>query len=261
MNTIDEEVQKFWNRVAQDWDIQVGEDGDSNRILNSDPVLWKFMGEVQGLRVLDAGCGTGYLTRKLAQKGALVTGVDLSPKMIEIAREKSQQIGVNIEFHVDSCSQLHCFDDAIFDLLVSNYVLMDIPDLESTMEAFNRVIKSDGNAILVFSHPCFPQGKATVTEKDEKVNYEWSFSYFERHKCVEPPWGHFTSDFIWFHRPLSHYWKAFKASGFDIIEFEEPRITEDRFHLVEDAKKLQNVKNRPYSVVFKLRKNSVTTYL
>lgn len=39
MNQVENEVREFWNRLAADWDIQVGEDGDSNRILNSDPIL------------------------------------------------------------------------------------------------------------------------------------------------------------------------------------------------------------------------------
>jgi ubiquinone/menaquinone biosynthesis C-methylase UbiE len=254
MKTTDEEVREFWNKVALDWDIQVGEDGDSNRILNSDPVLWQFMGNVEGVCILDAGCGTGYLTRKLQQKGALVTGVDLSPKMIEIARKKARQFQQNIAFYVDSCSRLDGFDNEIFELIVSNYVLMDIPDLEGTMKTFNRVLKPKGNIVLVFSHPCFPQDLATVKEENETVIYEWSFSYFMRQKCVAPPWGHFTSDFIWFHRSLSDYWKAFKTSGFDIVDFEEPRITEERFHLADDKRKLKNAKNRPYSVAFKLRK-------
>ena len=51
-----EETRDFWNRVANDWRIQVGVDGDCNRILNSDPVLWKFAGDVSGRTVLDAGC-------------------------------------------------------------------------------------------------------------------------------------------------------------------------------------------------------------
>lgn len=57
-----DEVREFWNDVADDWRIQVGDDGDFNRRLNSDPVLWRFAGEVNGLTVLDAGCGTGYLS-------------------------------------------------------------------------------------------------------------------------------------------------------------------------------------------------------
>ena len=63
-------TQAFWNRVAHDWDRQVGDSGDKNRRLNSDPVLWSFMGDVRGRSVLDAGCGTGYLSRQLHERGA-----------------------------------------------------------------------------------------------------------------------------------------------------------------------------------------------
>ncbi len=54
-----EETRDLWNCLADDWRTQVGDDGGANRILNSDPVLWKFAGDVRGRRVLDAGCGTG----------------------------------------------------------------------------------------------------------------------------------------------------------------------------------------------------------
>lgn len=245
-----EETRAFWNRVADDWEIQTGNEGDSNRILNSDPVLWAMAGEVSGLSVLDAGCGTGYLSRKLAKHGANVIGVDFSERMIKIARAKAS----GIDFRVDSCSSLDTLDNASMDLVIANYVLMDTPDLESTVSAFHRVSKFDGHVIAVFSHPCFPQGRASDSTESGGVSYHWDHSYFERKKNVDPPWGHFTSDFIWFHRPLSDYWKAFKAAGFEIEDFEEPRVTEDRYHLAENEKTLKNSMSRPYSVAFKLRK-------
>jgi 2-polyprenyl-3-methyl-5-hydroxy-6-metoxy-1,4-benzoquinol methylase len=65
-----EEVRNCWNLLADDWRVQVGHDGDSNRRLNSDPVLWELAGDVRGLSVLDAGCGTGYLSAKLRERGA-----------------------------------------------------------------------------------------------------------------------------------------------------------------------------------------------
>ena len=68
------ETKAFWNRIAHDWDRQVGDTGDKNRVLNSDPVVWSFLGNVEGKNVLDAGCGTGYFSRQLSLRGARVVG-------------------------------------------------------------------------------------------------------------------------------------------------------------------------------------------
>ena len=245
-----EETRAFWNRFAQEWHVQVGDVGDSNRRLNSDPVLWSFAGDVAGLDVLDAGCGTGYLSRQLAQRGARVVAVDLSEEMIEIARARAP----SIDSHVDSCSALRSIADGSMDMVVANYVLMDTPDLEGTLQAFRRVLRSRGVAVVVFSHPCFPQARATTTDDGTGTTYRWMSSYFEPTRCVDPPWGHFTSQFIWFHRPLSDYWKAFKSAGFEVLEFAEPRIAEDSYQLAEDDDQLTKYKSRPYSVAFKLQK-------
>ncbi len=93
-----EETRDLWNRVADDWRMQVGDDGDGNRILNSDPVLWAFAGDVSGRTVLDAGCGTRYLSKKLRDRGACVTGIDFSERMIETARAHNP----DRDFRVDS---------------------------------------------------------------------------------------------------------------------------------------------------------------
>lgn len=242
------ETQAFWNRIAHDWDRQVGDSGDKNRRLNSDPVLWSFLGDVRGRRVLDAGCGTGYLSRQLHERGANVIGIDFSEEMIRIAREKAPGIG----FRVGSCSSVHEMLDRPVDVVVSNYVLMDTPDLKGTIESFFRALRADGEAVVVFSHPCFPAGRARF-EKGT-IEYRWEHSYFEPTRNVDPPWAHFTSDFIWFHRPLSDYWKAFRSAGFSVIDFEEPRISEDRHPMAESEKQLLRAKTRPYSVAFRLKK-------
>jgi len=130
------EVRDFWNRVASDWQTQVGEDRDRNRRLNSDPVLRDFAGDASGLDVLDASCGTGYLSRKLSELGAHVVGVDLSDNMVGIAEELSPEL----DLRVDSVSTLGGLEDDWFDLVVSNYASMDVPFLEETLDAFHRVL-------------------------------------------------------------------------------------------------------------------------
>lgn len=242
------ETVVFWDKVAAAWDIQVGERGDINRRLNSDPVLWHFAGDIEDLDVLDAGCGTGYLTRQLAQRGARAIGIDVSAKMIEIARTKAP----HIDFRVDSCTELATVDDESVNLILSNYVLMDVPDLEASARAFVRVLRPGGTTVVIFSHPCFPQGRARGS--GSVAEYVWEASYFEERKRIDPPWGHFTSEFIWFHRPLSGYWKAFNAAGLEVADFDEPRIAEESYHLAGSEKRLEELKTRPMSVAFKLRK-------
>lgn len=244
------ELRALWDSLAADWDIHIGDEGDSNRRLNSDPVLWRFAGEVSGLKVLDAGCGTGYLCRQMAQRGAVVVGVDHSPEMIRIARSKSDRI----TYHVDSVTRLKEIDDEQFDLVVANYVLMDVSDLEGAIDSFYRVLKPGGSAITIFSHPCFPGARMERTPDLSEVRYVWSFPYFERSRQVDPPWAHFTSDFVWFHRPLSDYWKAFTGAGFAVIDFEEPRLTSERAHLAKTEWSRQKKMVLPYSAAFKLQK-------
>ena len=251
MSTDLEDAREFWDRVADDWQTQVGRDGDENRRLNSDPVLWAFAGDVRGLKVLDAGCGTGYLSRKLAERGASVIGVDFSERMIAIARA-TDPTG---DFRVDSVSALETIADEEFDMIVSNYVLMDTPDLEGVVKALHRALKPSGVAVLVFSHPCFPAGRATPPAGGDGVTYVCDFPYFRRQKCIDPSWAHFTSEFTWFHRPLSDYWKAFTAAGFAVIGFDEPRLTPERYHLAQSEAEVKKSQTCPYSVAFKLRKS------
>jgi 2-polyprenyl-3-methyl-5-hydroxy-6-metoxy-1,4-benzoquinol methylase len=95
----EDDVRALWDRLADDWQIQVGDDGDANRRLNSDPVLWTLLGDVAGRRVLDAGCGTGYLSRQLAERGAAVIAIDVSARMVALARAA----GPGLDVRVDSC--------------------------------------------------------------------------------------------------------------------------------------------------------------
>ena len=86
------------------------------------------------------------------------------------------------------------------------------------------------------------------------VSYDWPEPYFDPRPHIEPPWGHFRSTFLWFHRPLSAYWKAFRQAGFAVEDFDEPRITPERYALAQTTRRLANSLSRPYSVAFKLRK-------
>ena len=248
----DSDTIALWNANAEDWHLQVGHEGDLNRRLNSDPVLWSFLGDVDGLTLLDAGCGTGYLSRKFAEGGARVIAVDAAERMIEIARRETPP-ELAIDYRVGSSSDLDGIADASVDRVVSNYVLMDLPDLDRAAGAFHRVLKPGGVAVAIFSHPCFPLGDMDETEKPDGFAVRWTSPYFEPRRIDEPPWKHFSSPFVWYHRPLRTYWRAFRDAGFAVDEFEEPSPNGPLAEEI-DPERLRRSQMRPGSVVFRLLK-------
>lgn len=248
-----EKIKLSWDQKALDWDQQVGELGDRNRQFNSDPVLWHFLEKVSNLSILDAGCGTGYLSRQLAKKKSVVTGIDISSEMIKIAQNKNREYDLSIDYRVDSVSELSTLKDNTFDKIVSNYVLMDLPDLEGASHSLFRVLKPGGSAVLVMTHPCFPLDQSNVNEENKSFTFHWGQPYFKEREVIDGPWGHFSSEFTYYHRPLSTYWKSFKAAGFKVLDFEEP-VIQKPFTKEVPSESLWKYYFRPNSVVFLLKK-------
>ncbi len=88
-NQVDQSsMQESWEEVGDVWlNPLLDENGDINRELITDPNLMDVIGDVTGQDVLDAGCGNGYLTRRLARRGAHMTGVDSSIRSSSTASE------------------------------------------------------------------------------------------------------------------------------------------------------------------------------
>ena len=83
---------------------------------------FNLLGDLAGKSILDLGCGEGFYTRKFKQKGAAsVIGVDISPKMIELAKQQEAQEPLGIEYIV--CDVLKLGKIGSFDLVVASYLL------------------------------------------------------------------------------------------------------------------------------------------
>ena len=105
-----------------------------------------------GERILDLGCGTGYLTHLIAKKGATVTGIDNSPTMIEMA--DNMYPGLN--FQVASATDFH-FDEP-FDAIFSNAVLHWVLDKEAAIDCIYANLRPGGRLVLEMG------GKGNVEE-------------------------------------------------------------------------------------------------
>ncbi len=96
-----------------------------------------------GQRVLDVACGTGVVAVTAARLGAKVTGLDLTPELLERARENSQIAGVEIDWHEGDAEKLP-FDDATFDIVLSQFGHIFAPRPEVAVAEMLRVLKRGG---------------------------------------------------------------------------------------------------------------------
>lgn len=87
----EEETARYWDDNAVAWAAEVRQGRDLAREFLNNPAFLAFIGDLHGKDVLDAGCGEGYNTRILARRGARMTGVDLSERMIALAREEERR--------------------------------------------------------------------------------------------------------------------------------------------------------------------------
>ncbi|HEY7001295.1 MAG TPA: methyltransferase domain-containing protein [Candidatus Udaeobacter sp.] len=103
-----------------------------------------------GERVLDVGCGTGVVARHAAEQlgpGSIVTGVDLSPNMLTVARAVSNRRGLSIEWREGNAKQLP-FPDSGFDVVLCQFALMFVPDKAAALAEMRRVVSKTGRVLV-----------------------------------------------------------------------------------------------------------------
>ena len=101
-------IKQEWDDASESWVDFVRNGKDDFRDEMNNPAMFEILGDIQGKKVLDLGCGEGYNTRIMAKKGAKVVGVDFSEKMIDFAVQHEEEEKLGIEYHVlDACNLLH----------------------------------------------------------------------------------------------------------------------------------------------------------
>ena len=97
---------------------------------------------------LDLACGTGRIAELAADAGASVVGIDLAPGLIEVAKRRAAERGLEIDYRVGDCEALDGVDDASFDVVSSSFGIMFAPDHEATAGELARVIRAGGRLAL-----------------------------------------------------------------------------------------------------------------
>lgn len=128
------EVIEFFDSQAPMWDAEMIKD---DRIVN---IILDNAGIKKGTRVLDVACGTGVLFPDLLERGALVTGIDISAEMIKIAKTKFRDKKIKI-----ICGDVECMEsEELFDIVVVYNAFPHFSDPEKLIDELAALTKPGG---------------------------------------------------------------------------------------------------------------------
>jgi len=132
-------------------------------------ICFESVGNVEGQYLCDLACGQGHLSRQLAARGAEVVGVDISQRLLEIARRE----GDGIRYVHGDAQALPPLGDRPFDGVLCNLALMDIPDIDATFREAARILCPGGSFVATIIHPCFqiPQNRGYFDEGFWRSDY------------------------------------------------------------------------------------------
>jgi ubiquinone/menaquinone biosynthesis C-methylase UbiE len=141
-------IRHHWDRRANTFDDEMGHGLVSEQQRRAWLDLFSRLVGSAPQRVLDVGCGTGFLAFRFAELGHTVTGIDIAPQMIDRARRKAEQANQQIDFRVGNAAALDC-PDKTYDWVVARHVIWNLPDPERGVAEWLRVLRPGGRLVLI----------------------------------------------------------------------------------------------------------------
>lgn len=240
-----------WNLGAAAWEKFVESGADYYRHEIHAPALLAACDDVDGLRVLDVGCGQGFFTRLLARAGAAVTGIDLAENQLESARKHERDEPLGIEYRLlDAGRSGEAFAAGRFNMVTACMSLQDMSQPEKALAAASVVLEERGRLVFSVPHP-FTDSPYRAWERDEDGNklalkvdryfdsgmrlLSWNMERLDYH--WETPQNSLT---------LGQWSDLVAGAGFVIKRLSEPRPSADQ---VAARPELDDASRLPYFLI------------
>ena len=140
-----DEVKKFDDLAAKWWDP----DGEFKPLHQINPLRVCFINEranLEGIKVLDVGCGGGILAEALSKLGAQVTGIDASEQTIGVAQNHSNAVGSNVSYYQTTIEEFIANKpEEKFDVITCLEMLEHVPSPGEIIKTCSTILKDDGD--------------------------------------------------------------------------------------------------------------------
>ena len=198
------------------------------------PNVLELVGKFQGENICDLACGQGWVARELARRGAQVTGLDLAPQLLALARRYEEQEPLGIVYYQGDAQRVDPLRDHSFTGCICIMALINIPDLQAAFQTVRRILKPGGWFVFAITHPCFetPHAQWTPLPDPEHTIARVVTGYFDERLWFSTNPNGLRSRVGDYHRMLSTYLNALSTAGFVLERAIEPRSSVRQAELV-----------------------------
>lgn len=210
-------IAEEWDNVCEMRQCAIEHGKDISLVSVTVPCILRNIKEHLPHRLIDIGCGTGYLTYKLSEIVPDCVGIDISKKSIQMAQTRYKRS--NLKF--DHCAIEDVSHSDFYDACISNMVFTSTPNWLDILSHIRDLLTNNGRIYFTIPHPCFwPQYWGYQNESwftyEQEIFIEHDFK-----TSLSASMG--TTTHI--HRPLNQYINGILSSGFIIEKIEEPLPT------------------------------------
>lgn len=204
-----------WDAVATWYDSVASDQGTEFHQKVIIPGLRRLLALQKGEQVLDLACGQGAVSRALHQAGAQVTGVDLSRRLIDLARQRSP---LGVRLLVGDVRRLEALADGSFDAAICVLAAQNLDPLQPMLAEAARLLRPGGRLVLVLTHPAFriPRQSGWRWDEAQKQMFREEARYLTPLKIpidLQPFRAPGQRQTWTYHRPIQDYVNGIAAAG------------------------------------------------